>query len=151
MALIDLLKNVPDIGKETLNFIIKPKDYIIKREGDSKKFISVAKTFLWLMAISLLLLKIYSTLFIPINEDVLQAGPINFSQDTTKVIVVIPFFFMLFRGYFLTFSELYRVKKRKLLLGSAMSGLLSWIISPLVFIPLLYLALWLIPIFDLII
>lgn len=292
MALIDLIENIPDIGKETFQLVIKPKTYLINKSSNPSKYVSAKETFLWLLAVSLLLLKIYSTLFRPIGEDVLKASPFHLCADTTTLVkkaedvklkpsvekiiwwnpgfgitfnflepckasdepqylvfnvggvyaliknlkpeqfgqtgflafvliiltlvftlciypsmrilrrntnfkellmfslvfiasyffvgtllativgvigihllgikdwtlyfvwvfaVVLPLFFLFVRGYFASYSELFSSTKKRLFSGSVIAALLSWLVSPIVFVPLLYLLLWLIPIYELII
>ena len=86
MALIDLIKNLPDIGKQTIKLIIKPRTYIIDKEKNPSRYVSTEKTFLWLIAFSLLLLKMYSTVYKPIGEEVIDASPFKMCSDTTKYV-----------------------------------------------------------------
>jgi hypothetical protein len=292
MALLDILKNIPDIGRETFLLVWKPRTYLINKKDNPAKFISTRETFLWLLAVSLLLMKIYSTLFRPIGEDLLRASPFKCADSTNTTIVkkendrvkpsvekiiwwspgfgvsfnfaehcrlsnepqyfvfgvggvyvliknlkpeqfgqtgflafvfiiltlvftfciypsmrllkrntsfkelvkfslvfiasyffvgtllatvtaaigihvlhlkgwtiyfvwvfivLLPFLILFIRGYFASYSQLFDSNKKRLFWGSVISAFLSWAVSPLVFVPLLYLLLWLIPIYELIV
>jgi hypothetical protein len=292
MALIDFVENVQDIGKQTLKLVLRPRTYITNKRNNPSQYISLGKTFVWLIGISLLLLKIYSTAFGPISEDMEKASTFTTCADTTytmdtaeglkvkpkverivwwspgfglglnfldhckpstmpqycvfqvgglfalvkdlkpeqfnqtgfvafflfilalvfttciylamwilrkkanlkellsytilyfysyfflatciaitiatvcihvlglrgwtlysiwMITVVLPLFIFSIRGYFAAYSQLFEIRKRRLLLGSVIAAFLSWLVSPVVFVPLLYLLLILIPIYDLLI
>ena len=55
------------------------------------------------------------------------------------IIVVIPVFTVLLRCYFAAFSEYYAFRKRRLLIASVGGTAISAVLSPLLFMPILYL------------
>lgn len=291
-ALIDQLQNIKDIGKQTFLLIINPKSYLINKKDNPTEFASTQKTFLWLIASAFLLLKIYSTAFGSIQQDLLNSSPFgkckiiqrtseqkteqNIKPTVYKIVwwspgfglginsldsclpanapqryvfnvgglyaiignvksdqffqtgfsafilitltlvficciypamrvlkrntdfkylfnyslifiasylllgvclatfvaaivihllgltgwalyiiwmfaVNLLFFFMLIRGYLISYAEIFSTTRKRLLLGSVVSGFFSWVVSPIVFAPLLYISLWLIPFYDLIV
>lgn len=290
MALLDLIKNVPDIGKQSLELILRPRRYVKNRSANPAAYESVEKTFLWLIGLTLVILTIYSRIFMPIQEDVQKASallrcppdslqakkpeidpkpqiadvmwwtpsfgvglqfldpclPFDIPQNcyyhvgglfilikdlkpdqfyqtgfaafnllilalvltlciypamrilkrkadikmllqfsvlyissfsffgvflclivasilihaiglhgmmlikTWIYTINLPLFFLLIRVYYVGFSELFSATKWRVFSGSIISAFISWAVSPVVFTPLLYVALWLIPLYDLI-
>jgi len=55
------------------------------------------------------------------------------------IVVVIPFYAVLLRSYFAAFSEYYSFSKKRLFVASVGGAVISSVLSPLLFMPILYL------------
>lgn len=69
---------------------------------------------------------------------------------TWMLLVVLPLSVVVFRGFFASFSEFYMISKMRVFFGGLGSMTISWIVSPIVFVPGVYLILKLKPVWDLI-